>query len=148
MAITASGFFGLTLEKMLIDTASKSLEAEDNRITLVSDSATPNFDTMDFWDDLVANEVTGTNWSAGGVALTGTEVTLSGGVLTFDATDVSVASTTIANAMAAVLRTNVGANGTDQLVLLSDFVTAVSSSNGTFGINWAAGGIATIDYTP
>lgn len=148
MAITASGFFGLTLEKMLIDTASKSLEAEDNRITLLSDSATPNFDTMDFWDDLVANEVTGTNWSAGGVVLTGTEVTLSGGVLTFDATDVSVASTTIANAMAAVLRTNVGANGTDQLVLLSDFVTAVSSSNGTFGINWAAGGIATIDYTP
>ncbi len=148
MAITASGFFGPTLEKMLIDTSGESLEAEDNRVTLISDSATPNFDTMDFWDDLVANEVTGTNWSAGGVALTGTEVTLSSGVLTFDATDVSVASTTISNAMASVLRFNVGANATDQLVLLHDFVTAVSSSNGTFAINWAAGGLATIDYTP
>lgn len=148
MAITASGFFGLTLEKFLIDTAGESLEAEDNLITLVSDSATPNFDTMDFWSDLSANEVTGTNWAAGGVALTGTEITLSSGVLTFDATDISVASTTISNAMAAVLRTNVGAAGTDQLVLLADFVSAVSSSNGTFAINWAAGGIATIDYTP
>jgi hypothetical protein len=148
MAITASGFFGLTLEKMFIDTAGESLEAEDNKITLLSDSATPNFDTHDFWDDLVANEVTGTNWAAGGVALTGTEVTLSSGVLTFDATDVSVASTTISNAMAAVLRFNVGSNATDQLVLLSDFVNAVSSSNGIFAINWAAGGIATLDYTP
>lgn len=148
MAITASGMFGPTLEKMFIDTAGESLEAEDNRITLISDSATPNFDTMDFWDDLVANEVTGTNWSAGGVALTGTEVTLSGGLLTFDATDVSVASTTISNAMASVLRFNVGSNATDQLVLLHDFVTAVSSSNGTFAINWAAGGLMTNDYTP
>lgn len=148
MAITASGFFGLTLEKFLIDTAGESLEAEDNRITLLSDAATPNFDTMDFWDDLVANEVTGTNWAAGGVALTGTEITLSSGVLTFDATDISVASTTVSGAMAAVLRTNVGSNATDQLVLLSDFVNAVSSSNGTLAINWAAGGIATVDFTP
>lgn len=148
MAITASGAFGLTLEKMFIDTADESLEAEDNRITLLSDSATPNFDTHDFWDDLVANEVTGTNWSAGGVALTGTEVTLSSGVLTFDATDVSVASTTIANAMASVLRFNVGSNATDQLVMLHDFVNAVSSSNGTFAINWAATGLLTLDYTP
>jgi hypothetical protein len=148
MAISASGFFGPTLEKFLIDTAGESLEAEDNMVTLLSDSATPNFDTMDFWNDLSANEVTGTNWSAGGVALTGTEITLSSGVLTFDATDISVANTTISSAMAAVLRTNVGSAATDQLVLLADFVSAVSSSNGTFAINWAAGGIATIDYTP
>lgn len=148
MAITAPGFFGLTLEKMFIDTAGESLEAEDNLVTLISDSATPNFDTMDFWNDLSANEVTGTNWAAGGVALTGTEVTLSSGVLTFDATDVSVASTTISNAMASVLRFNVGSAATDQLVMLHDFVTAVSSSNGTFAINWSASGLATLDYTP
>jgi hypothetical protein len=148
MAITASGVFGLSLEKMMIDTLGESLEAEDNKITLVSDSATPNFDTMDFWDDLVANEVTGTNWSAGGVSLTGTEVTLSSGVLTFDATDVSVASTTISNAMCSVLRTNVGSNATDQLIMLHDFVTAVSTSNGTFGIQWSGSGLLTLDYTP
>lgn len=148
MAITASGLFGLTLEKIFIDTAGQSLEAEDNNITLVSDAATPNFDTMDFWDDLSANEVTGTNWAAGGVALTGTEITLASGTLTFDATDVSVASTTITDAMAAVLRTSVGTAATDQLVGLWDFVNAVSTSNGTFGIQWNATGLVTLDYTP
>jgi hypothetical protein len=148
MAITASGLFGLTLEKMLIDTFGDSLEAEDNNITLVSDSATPNFDTHDFWNDLNANEVTGTNWAAGGVALTGTDITLSSGVLTFDATDISVASTTISNAMCSVLRRTTGSAATDELVMLHDFVTAVSTSNGTFQIQWAGAGLMTLDYTP
>lgn len=148
MAITASGLFGLSLEKALIDSLGESWEAEDNKVALVSDSATPNFDTMDFWNDLSANEVTGTNWAAGGVALTGTEITLSSGVLTFDATDVSVASTTITNAMCSVYYTNVGSAATDQLIMLHDFVTAVSTVNGTFGIQWNASGMATIDYTP
>jgi hypothetical protein len=148
MAITASGYFGLSLEKQLIDTLGESLEAEDNDYWLLSDSATPNFDTHDFRADLVANEVTGTNWSAGGVALTGTEVTLSSGTLTFDATDISVASTTITNAMAGVLSTNVGSDATDQLILLQDYVTAVSTSNGTFQVQFHGSGILTIDYTP
>lgn len=148
MAITASGLFGLSLEKALIDTLGKSWESETNKIALVSDSATPNFDTMDFWDDLSANEVTGTNWAAGGVALTGTEITLSGGVLTFDATDVSVASTTITSAMCSVLKTDVGSSATDQLIMLHDFVTAVSTVNGTFAITWNASGLCTLDYTP
>jgi hypothetical protein len=146
MAITQSGYFGLTLEKQLIGSTTESLEAEDNKITLVSDSATPNFDTMDFWDDLNANEVTGTNWSAGGVSLTTTEVTLASTVATFDAADVSVASTTISNAMCSVLRFNVGSAATDPLVCLHDFVTAVSTSNGTFQIQWHATGLVTFDY--
>ena len=40
-----------------------------------SDTDTPNFDTHDFRND-VATEVTGTNWAAGGVTLTGTEITV------------------------------------------------------------------------
>jgi hypothetical protein len=147
MAITASGVYGLSLEKVLIDTLGESWEAEDNKVLLDSDTDTPNFDTHDFRND-VATEVTGTNWAAGGVALTGTEVTLSSGVLTFDATDVSVATTTISAAMASILYTNVGAAGTDQLVMLHDFVTAVTTSAGTFAITWNGSGLLTLDYTP
>src|SRR5688572_1889489 len=106
MAVTASGFFGLSLEKALIDTLGESFEAEDNKGLLISNSATPNFDTWDFRDD-VTNEVTGTNWASGGVALTGTELTISTGTLVFDATDVSVATTTIDNARAYVHYFNV-----------------------------------------
>jgi hypothetical protein len=147
MAITASGVYGLSLEKMLIDTLGESLEAEDNKVLMVTDTYTPNFDTHDFRDD-ITNEVTGTGYTAGGNALTATEVTLASGVLTFDAADVSWASSTIASAMAGVFYTNVGSAATDQLVLLSDFVTAASTTNGTFTIQWHSSGILTVDYTP
>ena len=147
MAITASGVYGLSLEKALIDTLGQSWEAETHKVMLDSDTDTPNFDTHDFRND-VATEVTGTNWSTGGVTLTGTEITLSSGVLTFDATDVSVASTTITSAMASIFYTNVGSAATDQLIMLHDFVTAVTTSSGTFGIQWNASGLLTLDYTP
>jgi hypothetical protein len=147
MTITASGLYGLTLEKMLIDTLGESLEAEDNKVLMVLDAEAPNFDTHDFRAD-IAQEVTGTNYTAGGTAITATEVTLASGVLTFDAANVSWASSTIANAMAGVFYTNVGSAATDQLVSLHDFVTAASTTNGTFEIAWHANGLFTLDYTP
>jgi hypothetical protein len=116
-------------------------------VLLDSDTDTPNFDTHDFRND-VATEVTGTNWASGGVALTGTELTVAAGILTYDAADVSVASTTITNAMASVLYTPVGTAATDQLLMLHDFVTNVSTSNGTFGIQWAVSGLMTVDLVP
>jgi hypothetical protein len=149
MAVTASGVFFLTLEKQLTGAAAtdpESWEAEDNLITLISDAATPAFDTMDFWDDLSGSEVTGSGWTD--TALTGTELTIAAGVMTYDATDISVPSTTLTNAMASVLRFNIGADGTDALIMLHDFVSAVSTSSGTFGIQWSASGLLTADLVP
>ena len=145
MAITASGLFGLTLEKCLNNGAALNLEAEDNKVAMITDSATPDFTTHDFWNDLSANEVSGTGYTAGGVAYTSTEITLSGGVLTYDAADVSWASSTITSAMAAV---GYAAAVTNELIFLSDFVTAASTTAGTFTIQWNASGIFTLDYTP
>lgn len=149
MAVTSSGLFFLTMEKFLTGAAAtdpESWEAEDNLITLISDAATPNFDTHDFWDDLSGSEVTGTGWTD--TALTGTELTISAGVMKFDATDLSVASTTLTDAMAAVLRLNIGTDGTDPLIGLWDFVTDVDTVNGTFGITWNAAGMVTADLVP
>lgn len=145
MAITASGLFGLTLEKCLNNGAALNLEAEDNKVAMITDSATPDFTTHDFWNDLSANEVSGTGYTAGGVAYTSTEITLSGGVLTYDAADVSWASSTITSAMAAV---GYAAAVTNELIFLSDFVTAASTTAGTFTIQWNASGIFTLDFTP
>jgi hypothetical protein len=147
MAITAAGAYGLTLEKILIDTAGESLEAEDNKVGMVTDSYTPNFDTHDFRND-ITNEVTGTGYSAGGIVFTSTEVTLSSGVLTWDSADPSWPSSTIANAMGAFYYFVVGADTTDMLICLQDFVTAASTTNGTFTIQQSASGILTLDYTP
>jgi hypothetical protein len=148
MAVIGSGLYGLSLEKMLIDTLGQSLESETiMKVLMVTDTEAPNFDTHDFRNDILA-EVTGTGYTLGGNVITATEVTLASGLLTYDAADTSWAASTIANAMAAVGYTAVGTAATDQLIWLSDFVTAASSSAGTFTIQWAAGGIFTIDYVP
>ena len=149
MSITAAGLYGLTLEKFLIDTAGESLEAEDHFEALVTDSYTPNFDTHDFFNDLT-NEVTGTNYTSGGVAVTSTEITLSSGTLTFDAADTTYSTVTITDAMAGVIATSVStpAAATNQLVVLQDFVTAASATAANFVIQHSASGIFTWDYTP
>lgn len=148
-AITASGYYGLTLEKQLIDTLGKSLESEtDIKVLMCEDGYTPNYDTHNFRDD-VTNEVVGTAYTAGGVVITTTEITLASGVLTYDAADASWAASTIPNAMAAVGYVGRGgASSADEVLWLSDFVTAASTTNGTFTIQWNASGIFTIDYTP
>ena len=152
MAITAAGFFGLTLEKMFNATAlpTSGVESETaTKMALITDAATPNFDTMDFWNDLEANEVSGTGYTAQGNVLTGTEVTLSGGVLTYDCVDPSWPTSTITNAMGGVVMFDRGgATTADELILLLDFITAASSSGGTFTVQVNALGLATVDYTP
>lgn len=152
MAITAAGLFGLTLEKFLNVTSlpASGLESETAlSMAMITDSATPDFTTHNFWDDLAANEVSGTGYTAGGQTLTGTEITLSSGVLTYDATDPAWTTSTISNAMAGVFYFDRGgATSADELVGLLDFVTAASSSGGTFTIQLNASGIFTIDYTP
>lgn len=147
MAITAAGMFGLTLEKMLIDTAGQSMEAETHKMLMTTDTFTPDFTVHDFRDD-VTNEVTGTGYTAGGVTVTTTEITLATGTLTFDAADTVYTTVTISNAMASVFYFNVGTAATDQLILLQDFITAASATAANFTIQHSGTGILTIDFTP
>lgn len=144
MAITASGLYGLTLEKYYINGAALNLEAEDLKVGMVTDTHTPDFNLHDFYAD-ITNEVSGTGYTAGGNVLTTTEVTISGGVLTYDAADAQWASSTITDAMASFIYHDLV---TDELVCLSDFVNVASSSGGNFDLQWDVAGIFTHDYTP
>lgn len=148
MAITKSGMYGKTIEKMFIDTAAQSMEAETHKGLLVLDAYTPDFDVHDFRDD-VTNEATGTGYTAGGVTLTTTDITLAAPAaesLKWDHDDPQWASSTIANAMALVDYFNVGTAATDQLILLLDFVTAVSTTNGLLLVAIHANGAMNLDY--
>lgn len=150
MPIAASGLYGLTLEKMFIDTAGQSLEAETHKALLVLDAYTPNYDTHAF-RSAVTNEATGTNYVTGGTAMTTTEVTVAqpaAGTLKYDHDDVSWASSSITSAMALVGYFNVGSAATDQLIYLLDFVTAVTTSNGLLLVQINANGVFNLDYTP
>ncbi len=151
MAVVGSGLYFLTWEKILIDTAGQSLEAEDNNLLLVLDAEVPAFDTHDFVADITAEHGAATNYEREPV--TGTEITVAAGVLTFDATDTpfnngAADDVTITDAMAAVLATSVGADATDQLVGLWDYVTAASSTASVFTNQWAGTGLLTLDLVP
>ena len=147
MAITASGLYGLTIEKMLIDTAAESLEAEDNLGILVADGYTHAYDTHDFVNDLT-NELTDGDYAR--EAVTATELTISSGVLVFDAADQDYgAAVTLTAAMAQVLATETGASDAARmLVCLQDFVTAATSTAGQFTVQHSASGIFRLDFTP
>lgn len=158
MAVTASGLY----VQNFIDALDPSqiglnLTLTTHKIALLSNSATPNFDTDTVWNS--TNEVIGTNWPTGGVlysaaAAGGTSIaptlTVSpSGTMMYDANDVAVAATTITNARAARFYADALTTPTaDALILLINFAADFSTNNGTFGIQFAATGIFALDLTP
>ena len=150
MAITASGLYGLQLEKFMNNGTTESLEAEDNKLGLFLDGYTHDYDLHDFHDDLT-NEHVGGNYAK--EAIITTEITLAAGVLKWDSADTVFDNggsddVTITDAMAAIAWFEVGTSGTDELIGLWDFVTTAGSTNSTFTVQWNAAGQFTLDYTP
>ena len=149
MAVTASGLYVATFVDVLDTTQlALDLDLESHKGALFNNSITPNFttDTAFGVSPYDANEVTGTNWAAGGVALTGTDLAISSGTLVHDATDVSVASTTLTGARCYALYADALAN--NNMIVLVNFGADYATSNGTFAITWNASGIFTLDMTP
>lgn len=160
MAVTASGLFVTTWIDILDNTQlAIDLSLATHKLALFNNSITPNFSTDTAYGvaPYNANEVTTTTfWPSGGVALsaisagaTSAAPTLTEsptGTIKYDMNDVSVASTTLTNAQCALLYADALAG--NNAILLVNFVTAASTSNGTFGITWAAGGVTTLDITP
>lgn len=149
MTVTASGLFVATFVDVLDTTQlAVDLDLETHKGALFSNSITPNFttDTAYAVSPYNANEVTGTNWASGGVALTGTTFVAGSGTAIFDATDVSVATVTIANARCYLLYADALAG--NNAICLVDFGADYSATAGTFQIVWNASGIFVIDLTP
>ena len=152
MAITASGYYGLTLVKQLNTTSAGSMESTDVSVMLMLDSYSHNYDTHDFRADLTATEVAaGNGYTAGGKALAATPGFTIGapatGQVKYDSDDPAFASSTITNAMAAVIFDSSGSDSTDELYMLSDFGTAVSTANGTLTVLIATNGRFFVHYT-
>lgn len=122
------------------------LDSDTIKGMLTSSAYTFDQDTHQYKSS-VTNEVTGTNWAAGGVTLAGVAVAYNAGTNTFsfDANDISVANTTISNARKLVIYDNTPAtDATRPIICVIDFGADVSTSNGTLAITFAAGGIATV----
>ncbi len=99
-----------------------------------------NFDAYDFRDD-IANEVTGTGYTAGGVAAT---VTVGSVDTTNDRVAVTITDLTNAwtgstiSAVGGWLYKAVGTAGTDQLVSFVDFGGTVTSTAGNYSVTFTA----------
>jgi hypothetical protein len=157
MAITRSGFFLPTIRDAL-DPSNLTIDltATSHKFALLSDAATPDFSAGASWAN--TNEVIGTGWVTGGIALSaiatgGTSaaptLTISGDELIWDMADFLVASTTFTDAMAGQFYADAVASPTaDPLIMLVDFVTARTTNNGAFGIEWAGTGVARWDLVP
>jgi hypothetical protein len=109
-------------------------------VALYNNTGTPAQDTDPATYNVApynANEVTGTGWSAGGVALTSPTMTLVAGVgVQFGAGNVSVASTTLTNVRGCLIYDN---TLTPKAAIMAiTFGADYSTVNGTFAINWDA----------
>lgn len=95
--------------------------------------------TDTIWSDVSGNEISGTNYTAGGATLTGQTVT-TGATTKFDGTD-TVWSSASFTAYHAVLY---DVTNTNSLICSIDFGGAKTVSAGTFTIQWHADGIITL----
>lgn len=158
MSITVSGWYTQNMiDELDVTNIGFDLTLTTHKIALINNTHTPNFDTDATWNS--TNEVFGTGWATGGVVFSAAAagatslaptLTISpAGTMMWDMNDVAVSSTTLTNARAARLYADALTTPVaDALLLLINFVTDFSTVNGTFGIQFAATGAGTVDWTP
>lgn len=142
----ASVFFGITLEDAFDATASDpNLDSDSVKLALVTDTYTPDANTHDQYAD-VTNEVSGTNYTAGGNTLDTPTWATSGGYVTYDTADEAWASATFSS-----VRGGVGyddALAGDPLLWAVTLGADYSVTSGTFTWQVSANGHFRFDIIP
>ena len=121
-------------------------DSDTIKVALLSSSYTPNQDTHDYYDDVSANEVTGTGYTTGGITLASKTSTYDGtnNVIVLDAADVTWSSSTITARYAVVYDDSGASAAAKALIGYVDFGSDQSSTNGNFTITWDSTGIVRI----
>lgn len=121
-------------------------DSDTIKVALVSAAYTPNQDSHDYWDDVEANEVTGTGYTAGGLTLTGKTSTYDGAnnVTVLDAADAVWSASTITARYAVIYDDSGATDAQKALIGYVDFGSDQSSTNGNFTVTWDATGIVRI----
>jgi len=122
------------------------LDTDTIKVMLVTSSYAADQDAHTKRSD-ITNEVSGTNYSAGGSALANKAVTADNtdneGV--FDADDLTWATSTITARGAVLYKSRGGASSADELLCYIDFGADKSSSAGNFTLQWDAEGIINLN---
>ena len=122
-------------------TGAVDLDGDTFKVMLVTSAYTPNIDAHAKRSD-VTNEVTGTGYTAGGVALASVAVTpdLTNDRVKFSSANASWSTATITARGAVIYKSRGGLASADELVAYLDFGSDQSSSAGTFTVNCPANG--------
>lgn len=131
-----------TFKKALLDAR---LSGADLYMMLLSDSHTTDIDTQEFIDDVSANEVSGTGYTAGGVQIAGEATsqdnTDNEGVL--DCNDIVLTSSSF-TARYGVLYDNTGTPSTSRIWAIYDFASNKLADGGSFTITINSEGLINI----
>lgn len=121
-------------------------DSDTIKVALLNNTYTPDQDAHNYYDDVVAYEVTGTGYTAGGITLANKTNTYNSAtnVIVLDADDVTWASSTITARYAVVYDATPATNATRPLIGYVDFGSDQSSSNGNFTITWDSTGIVRV----
>lgn len=111
------------------------------KVALVTSSYTPNRATDDFWNDVAANEVSGTNYTTLGIALGTKVVSVTGNVCTFGAADITwtQSGAGFVNARYAILFNDTGTAGTSALVAYADLTVNRNNTTGDLTLSFPTG---------
>ncbi len=116
------------------------------KVMLVTASYSPDIDAHDFIDDASANEVSGTNYTAGGATLGSKTATVdnTNDWTSYDAADASWATVTFSLARYGIIYKDTGTPSTSPVVAYVDFGSNQSRTADAFTIQWHANGVFTL----
>lgn len=120
-------------------------DSDSIKVMLTTSTYTPDQDVHDYKDD-VTNEITGTGYTAAGVALTTKTVTYTGATNkhVLDADDVQWTTATFTMRNAVIYDATPATDATRPLIGYQSESGDVSVTAGTFTLQWSASGIVEI----
>jgi hypothetical protein len=131
--------------KVKIADGSINWTSDTIKVALCTSSYTPNQKTHTWFSD-VTNEVSGTNYTAGGYTLSGKTLTQdnTNNRSVFDSSEISQSSVTIASYRYLVVYKSTGVAATSPLITVIDLGTDYSVDNEILAITWSTAGVFNI----
>ncbi len=145
MAITVTKYHNFLLGQMSgVANGVVDFDTDTIKVALATNSYTPDAAAHDFFND-VTNEVTGSNYTAGGATLSGVSVALGSGTVTFDAADVTWAThaSGFSTARYAIVYKSTGTASTSRLIFYVNFGADVGNTVADLVLVWNASGLIT-----
>lgn len=128
--------FGLYLGQGAID-----FDNDTFKVGLLTSSYSPAQNTDTKWSDISGDEASGTGYTAGGVAVSSISWSRSSNVITLDFADVSWENSSITARYGALYDDT---HTDDPLIVCLDLGSELTSSSGTFAVQFNASGILTV----